>query len=81
MLQSLLTILLQQHQALSVIQMQFSVGRQTNYLVFETGVQSIHAIEDYTMTNATMEVRCSVSLVWVECHKRSGNVVLFLKLL
>lgn len=75
MLQSLLTILLQQHQALSVVQMQSSVGRQTNYSVFEAGVQSVHAIEDYAMTNTAMEIRCSVSLVWVECHRRSGNVV------
>lgn len=74
-LHSLLTILIQQHPALSVMQMRLSVGRQMNYSVSETGVQNIHAIEDYAMTNTVMEVKCSVSLLWAECRRRSGNVV------
>lgn len=49
--------------------------RQMNYSVFETGVQSIHAIEDCAMTNAAMEDKCSGSLVWVECCRRSGSIV------
>lgn len=52
-----------------------------NYSVFEAGVQNAHAIEDYAMTNTAMEVKSNGSLVWVECRRRRGNVVQFLKLL
>lgn len=75
MLHSLLTILLQQHQGLSVVQLQLSVGRQMSYSVFETGVQGVHANDDCARTNAAMEVKCSGSLVWVECCRRSGSIV------